>query len=228
MPSVTPKYRGTSGESLIGESEETLIRKGKMLKPYSADLRKGLREYYPDKAAVEDPAWGHPADIFVNEVLNASNWAASMIFNMQEDISAQELRVEYTDLLKALKTTEKKLRAISPDLDRLISADAEPQPLADQIQQMVDYLKAAKPLVDKMPRAKRPEQKKGPIAVDMTEKILSVIKGYDIQLTGEWMPGVRGKKMQIIKILKMVGDEIGLKLKQEAWRKLVQKVMEQS
>lgn len=227
MPSVSAKYKGVSS-SLIDESEEELIKKGRMLKPFSDALREKLRELYPDNLATEDPVWGHPADAFVSEILDASNWAASQVLHLNEEITSEELRAEYTDLIKTLNAADKKLRTISPDLDRLISADAEPLGLADKVRQFLDYLQATKPHVDNLPRAKRPEQKKQHFAADMTEQVVSVIKKYDFEISGSWDPKVRGKQAHIISILGMIGEEIGINLKREAWRKLVKKTIEET
>lgn len=212
-----------------------------MVEPYSDQLRERLRQYYPAKNAFEEDsrdeeekekdefrrasAWGDPADDFVNKLLAASNWAASMIHHMQEDINNETLKAEYADLLKTLEDAEKKLRTISPALDRLISAAAEPENLADQIQEMIGYIVPVKPRVDNMPRAMRPEQKKIPFAKEMVVLVFEVLDEYGIKpIASEGADG-DNNMANAIKILAAIGREIGLSYDPQTWRRHIEEAI---
>jgi len=214
MARAKPQY---TGRTSLGEKP----------KDFSEGLRDLLRKFYPDKKKVNDDVWGHPADNFVNEILAAAIWAKSELYHMKSNVTVEESRLEHADLLQTLISAETKLRSISPDLDRLISPEAEPQGCADQIKQMIDHVKIAAPLLRRLLRARRPEQKKHLIAIEMTKQVMAVIsqEDYGIPITAWVSSGNKNTTSKIIQILKLIGDDIGLEYDPQTWRRFIREAI---
>lgn len=189
---------------------------------FSSEFKRSLREFYPDKESKEDPIWGHPADTFVSEILTIAAQATSALYHMQGDTTSEEKKLEYSDLLKTLKEAEAKLRGISLDLERLLPIDADTLGCADQIGKLLEYLNDANSLVVGLPRSGRPEQKFNPILKEMTAQILSLLSETFEMNHKSWVDPTDGTNMSdTVKVLKLIGDEIGLGYSPNTWRKFI-------
>ena len=122
---------------------------------FSDNLRKAIRNFYPDKNACADPSFGHPADEFVAEVLEEAWWAKSQLHDRLPEGTKAQLRAELTDLLKNAGKLEFKLRNISPDVARLLDINSDPIECADTLAHLVTSLKQAGNTIDKWPQLYR-------------------------------------------------------------------------
>jgi hypothetical protein len=197
---------------------------GVKMEEFSDDLKKALKDFYPNPEAVEDEVWGHPSDRFVREILVATDWTASELHFMQDDVTTGEIHLEFADLLNSLKDSEKKLQTISPDLDRLISIDADPRGCSENIREIIAHLDDARHLIEKLPKSKRPEQKKNPLAKEMIMQVIEVLNNYGISATAWVDEKDKTKPSATIQILKMIGDEIGLSYDVRTWQRFIGEV----
>jgi hypothetical protein len=199
------------------------------LKQHSDKIRERLRDFYMANGLSEqiandseefDEAFSKAAGIdsageFANRIFAATDWAASMIQQMAEEINNEVLEAEYNELLRTLENASEKLKKISPRLDQLIHPNAEPENVAYQIEKIVDYIKTAKPFIEEMQRAKRPEQMKIPIAVEMIKQIFGVLEEYGFD------PTAKENQSKIVKILQPIGTEICLDYDPQTWKRRI-------
>jgi hypothetical protein len=200
---------------------------GKRIPDFSDTLRQTLRAFYPDQNVEPDPVWGHPADAFVETILGEAWWAKSALHAQEFDSTKAEVRVEHEDILKSLRATERKLRSLSPDLDRLLGVDADPLGCADQIALMAKHLTAASEAVERMNKAKKPIDKQYVVAVELALRVLRVLHAYGIPAaaTGDAYFGYTSKA---IEILKLIGDDLGLVRDELTWRDIFIKAKQQA
>lgn len=168
---------------------------------FSKELRDKLRTYYPVKNIEPDPAWGHPADAFVEKVLAEAWYAIDELDYLRFDITKQELRAEQADLLKLLREAEEKLRNLSPDLDRLLlKVGAVPLACEIEVQKLVGSIEDTLPLVDEIPRAPGIREKQHSIAFEMALRVLRVLQEHGIKpaATGDSYSGYSSAAVEIL------------------------------
>jgi hypothetical protein len=208
MPTTKAPYRGDGT--------------GRLIQDFSAELRDELRNFYPDKAAVADRTFGHPADAFVNSVLSAAYEHRARLFFLDFDSTKKELHAEQTDLLESLTSAEGKLRKLSRDFDRALGLDADPLGCADKIQDLIKSVNRAGELIGKLPPAKKRLGKQRELLVPLTIDVLRVLKQYDIAPSATADPESDYKSLSpAVKILKAIGDDIGMVRSLVTWRDLV-------
>ncbi|TQK04957.1 hypothetical protein [Herbaspirillum sp. SJZ107] len=200
---------------------------GKRIPDFSDNLRQKLRAFYPDQNVEADPVWGHPADAFVEAVLSEAWWAKSALHAQEFESTKAEVRVEHADMLKSLLATERKLRNLSPDLDRLLGVDADPLGCADQIALMAKHVEAVSDLVEQMSKAKKPMDKQHAVAVELALRVLRVLQeqGIPAAATGD---SFFGYTSNAIRILKLIGDDLRLVRDELTWRDIIIKAKQQA
>jgi len=190
------------------------------LPDFSDKLKNGLRAFYPNPEAEIDPEWGHPADTFVEAVLGAAWWAKSARYWQRSEISKAEVRAEHADLLKVLRASEYKLRNLSPDHSRVFSVNADPVGWADAISLMIQSMATTAPAIEKLKKARKPIEKQHDVAVELSVLVLRVLQQYGIR------PAATGDcyfeyTSHAVKILKLIGDDLGLVRDELTWRDLI-------
>ena len=205
---------------------------------FSDDLKKRLRDFYPDKEAKTDPTWGSPADVFVSNILAEAWWAKSELHWQSFDLTKPEIRAEHADLLKVLKVAQSKVRSLSPDFDRLLGIDADPRGCADEISRLISRVEHAGDMLNSQPDARRTAEKHHEVAIGMAVRILCALMTYKIKPSGtasSYLPmaditEIRGGKKgdeatryvsDAVLILKAVGDDLGLVLAESTWRDII-------
>jgi hypothetical protein len=180
-------------------------------------LREQLKTFYQGKNADSDEVWTDPANTFVEEVLNEAWWAKSALHAQEYEITKAEVRAEHADLLKSLRAAEHKLRNLSPDLDRLLSVDADPLGCADQIALMAQYVTTASAGVARLRKARKPIDKQHDVAVELAIRVLRVLQAYGIRAaaTGDAYFEYTSKA---VTILKLIGDDLKLGRDRLTWR----------
>jgi hypothetical protein len=159
--------------------------------------------------------------------LSEAWWAKSALHVQEYEITKAEVRAEHVDLLKSLRAIEYKLRNLSPDLDRLLGIDADPLGCADQIALMAQHVITASADVARLSKAKKPVEKQHDIAVEFAIRVLRVLQVYGIPAaaTGDAYFAYTSKA---VKILKLIGDDLGIKRDQLTWRDTIIKAKQQA
>lgn len=214
-----------------------------MPKVFSDELRTKLRSYYPQQNAESCQHFSHPADTFVEYVLSAANNAAADMMWQEFNVTKQELRTEQKDMLKSLKDTQDKLRKLSPPFYRLLENGAAPLGVADSLEEIIRQIEATVPRIDALPQKIHPDQEKHNIAVEMASHVLPVLKANRIKIsatygsytnkkdiTAQGYDGIDSSQYisDAVKILKAIGDDIGLDLVENTWRDIISQVKKSS
>lgn len=179
-----------------------------------------LREFSPDIRAVPDLYFGHPADAFVEAVLGEAWEAKSALIARKYDVTKAESRAELQDLLKTLLAPVHKLRNLSPTVGRLLAVSADPLDCADQIQVLAQHVLALSEDVERMSNAKKPIEKQSEIAIEMAIRVLRILNEYDIPASAT-LHEVAKNASTAVKILKLIGDDLGLVRNELTWRDIV-------
>jgi hypothetical protein len=229
MPTAKARYLG-DGAGRIGDGS------GKIPSAYSSRLRKTIRSYYPQQNAPTCPHFGHPADTFVEHVLCAANNAVADMMWQTSNVTKQELRAEQKDMRKSLTDTRDKLRKLSPSFSSLLEHGVDPLGVADSLDKIISQINAATHRIDALPKKKRPDEAQHDIAFEMAYCVLHVLKANGIEI-----PATCGSYLKTndiadskydgtdiskyisdaIKILKAIGDDIGLVLSESTWRDII-------
>lgn len=200
---------------------------GDPIPDFSDALKVDLRSFYPDHDAKVDPVWGHPADDFVDQVLSEAWWAKSELHRQRFDTTRAEVRAEQADLLKVLQVCERKLRNLSPDVDRLLGVDADPRGCADQIALLIEHAARAGQAIEGLEKARKPNEKRHDVAIEMSLRVLRVLQQFGIRAaaTGD---SYFGYTSDAVKILKLIGDDIGIVRDELTWRDTIIKAKQQA
>jgi len=193
---------------------------GVLIPDFSDSLKNKLRTYYPDQDAETDETFGHPADAFVSHILAEAWWAKARMKDIV--LTKKDVKAEWADLLGRANDLQSKLKTLSHDLDILLGIDADPLGTADKISEFITHVKNASPLIDRLPKAKTSNRRFRAIAVEMSVRVLYVLKrSYQILPAATAGNQVTGTTSVAIQILKAIGDDIGLRLAATTWRDVV-------
>lgn len=229
MQTAKAKYLG-NGAGHIGDGS------GKMARPFSSQLRATLRSYYPQQDAATCPHFGNPADNFVEQVLGAAGNAAADMMWQEFNVTKQELRAEQKDVLKSLNATQNKLRKLSPPFRWLLEDGAAPLRVADSLDAIIRQIEATALGIGSLPIKRGSDAERHDIAIEMAFRVLHVLKDNDIEISATC--GSYNKLNDIttknyngtdvsqyisdaVKILKAIGDDIGLGLANTTWRDII-------
>jgi len=187
---------------------------------FSEKLKNSLRAFYPNPQAEVDPVWGHPAVAFVEALLGAAWEAKSALYWQRLEITKAELVAENADLLKVLQACAYKLQNLSPDHARILAVNADPRGCADTISLMIQAVAAATPAIEQLKKARKPIEKQYGVAVELSFLVLRVLQQYGIR------SGANGDcyfeyASDAVKILKLIGDDLGLVRDNLTWRDLI-------
>lgn len=139
-------------------------------------LQEKLKPFYPDKSAVVDPAWGHPADQWSNVLLDAANGAVTMMFWHSRRHTNEQLRAEQRDLLDTVKKTVRCLTTVSHDLNVLFGSGVDLLGPRDKLAELIPHIEATKAKITAQPRAQKPNEANQLAAVEMAIRTLRVLK----------------------------------------------------
>lgn len=180
-------------------------------------LQEKLRPFYPDKNAVDDSTFGHPADGWANVLLNEANSAISVMLWLRLRLTNEELRAEQADVLATLKKAHFCLSNLSHDFDIMLGVDADIWGCRNKISDLIPRVESATAAIDRLPRANKIRDAQHDAAVEMAIRVGRILNGCGIPMsaTGDAYFGYTSEAIQILKIL---GDEIGIVLAPLTWR----------
>ena len=183
-------------------------------------LQAKLRPFYPDKSATDDETFGHPADGWSNYLLSECESTVSMMLWLRRRRTNEELRAERDDLLRTLNKAVKSLGTVSHDLDILFGGDADLLGVRDKIKELIPPIEASKAKIANLPKARTPKDVNHFAAVEMAIRALRVLKGEGgtVAATADMDLNYISDAVQILKI---IGDELGLKLDETTWKKAI-------
>lgn len=179
-----------------------------------------LMPFYPDKSAEEDPTFGHPAVEWTNYLLSESWSAVSMTLGLVRRRTNEELRVERDDLLQTLNKAVVCLSTVSHDLDIMFGADADVLGTRDKINGLIPCIEDSKTKIANLPKANKSRDANHFAAVEMAIRALRVLKAEG-GTTAATADKDLGYISDAVKILKIIGDELNLRLDETTWKKVI-------
>jgi len=218
MPTAKPRYDGDGS----WKCRQFNLEEWESLK---VNIQQQLRPYYPDKNAAEDRYFGHQADGWANHLLAEANSAVSMMLWLRTRLTNEELRNERLDLLKTLEAATRKLEALSHDLNILLGFDADVPGCSDRIKELIPYLQNAEARIAELPKAKRVAEAQHYAAVEMAINVLRILKNDGIH-PAETADADLGYVSDAVRILKILGDGIGLVMAETTWKGVIKKAKE--
>lgn len=226
MPTDKPQYAGK--------------RAWKMPLDFSEALPDTLATLYRDAFMEDESLDDEQTQKFINAVLSEARFALPELHALDLALTKQEVIAEHDDLLLHLKAVEKKLRDLSPDYNLLLGTQADPLDCADKIGSCANAIldlrahmhEAKSRIVSRTPVLK-PAKIKHDIAVELAIRVLRVLNAYGI--TGAATAGSYTRSTDVtkaavlerqesqyvspaVRMLKCIGDDIGLKLQLTTWR----------
>lgn len=183
-------------------------------------LQKDLRPFYPDKAAVACSQFGHPADEWVAHLLDEAWDAISITHGIGLRLTKEQLLVEQQDMLTTLEKAVRVLSNVSPDLDRLFGLDADILGTRDKIQELIPFIAGSEAQIAGLPRALQRKEVQHAAAVEVAIRVLRLFKDRGGQISAT--ANVDHQYFSdAVKLLKILGDKLGLALDFTTWKKVV-------
>ncbi len=215
MPTAKPRYDGN------GRWKHRHFNEAKW-EALEKQTRKKLRPYYPDKDAMTDPDFGHPADSWANSLLAESESAVSQVLWHCRRLTNAELRAEQNDTLAALKKADQCLSNLSHDLDIMLGVDADVLGCRDRLRELIPRFVATAAAIGRLPRANKLRDAQHEAAVEMAVRVLRVLKDDGIRPAETAYPEL-GCASDAVKILQILGAGLGLCLAQTTWKNVIKK-----
>lgn len=206
MPTAKPKYDKDGSWKEPRQFDEAGWEQAKQA------LQKKLRPFFPDWDAKVDPTFGHPADEWANSLLAEAWSAVSMMLWLRLRLTNEELRAERTDVLAILRKCDQSLSTLSHDFVCLLGIEADVLGCRDKVRALIPFIEATQASIAQLPRARRLREVKHKAAVEMATRVLRALKdsGLSIKATA-----------RNVKILKAIGDTIGLVLSEVTWKDII-------
>jgi len=183
-------------------------------------LREKLKPFYPDKKAIEDPTFGHPADEWTNYLLSEAWGAVSALLWRKRRLTNEQLRAEQADLLGTLKNAADKLSTVSHDLDILFGVDADVLGARDMIRKLIPFVEGSFARIAVLPKASRIKEAQHAAALEMAIRCLRVLKDAGGKVSATAQKDLDDIS-DAIKMLKIIGDALRLYLDETTWKKVV-------
>ena len=209
MPTAKPRYDGDGSWKFRQLSKAEWDELG-------TKIRLKLRPYYPDQNATVDPNLGHPADEWANILLSEAESAVSTILWHHRRCTSAELRAEQADVAAVLKKAENCLSHLSHDFDVMLGVDADVLGCRDKLRELIHRVEAAKAAIAQLPRATKLADAQADACVEMAIRVLSAWKERGGSMAATADSDV-GRASDAVKILKILGDGLGLRIAERTW-----------
>jgi len=220
MPSAKAAFDGDDDWKNPNLSAEKLDR-------IIARLSEELRPFFPNKSAVESEIYGNPADAWVASSVSEARSAIVSTFGLGLRLTNQQLLVEQKEIFTLLKKVAHALESVSPDVDRLFGVKADVLGTRDKIMELLPHVEASQTRIKALPKALKRNEVERAAAVEVAVRVLRIFKdrGGRISATAD---ADTDQVSDAVKILKIMGDELGLCFSMATWKKTVISAMEQA
>ena len=206
-----------------------------MVPDFSATLQRDLRKRFEcfftadqiarHQAFVEGLGTGewqaaHPASDIVSQLLAAA-YPLKVSLDRRKNYARTrgEILAEHADFLKSLRTTQRKLRTLSPDLDRLLGIDADTLGIADLMDDLIGSVERATALVKHHPDYQRARVFNSKVAKELAQAALEIFDANNLTIAAR--VGSAGGASLLISTLKCIGDAMNLYLADKTWKNTV-------
>jgi hypothetical protein len=211
MPTAKPRY-DPDGSWKVRKYDDA------SWKALHTRVQKELRPYYPEKNASADPTFGHPAAAWATGLLEAAHTEVSTTLWLGRRLTSAELRAEQADILKTLEKAEQCLSYLSDDLNIMLDVDV--LDCRDKIRNLIPSIVATEAIIGKRPRAKKLRDVQRKAAERMAICILRMLNDDGISAAATAHTHL-GYVSDAVKILKIIGDALGLRLAEATWKSVI-------
>jgi hypothetical protein len=139
-------------------------------------------------------------------------------------LTKQDIQAECDSVSATLQQARDKLLGLSPDFDNLLGVNADPIGCADALSDMLQRVEDASRLIALLPSKPKPNKTQHVIAVEMATRVLSVAKANGMKISGSGGTHYGGTSSEAAKLLKKIGDEVGLSMAPLTWRNIISEV----
>jgi hypothetical protein len=189
-------------------------------KPPTSD-KPDLVRFSPD---FEGEGARSPEDCFVDDVLRAAEWARDQLDLEASALPRPDVEAELLQLQVLLETVVTKLRTLSRDVLNLLSIDLDPVDCADRNERCQVCIREASTKTKSLDTKMQAHRARAMIAHELAIRVLRVAHGYGMKIAASGSDGSGTYVSDAIKLLKLVGDHIGIKRQLLTWRGIVAKV----
>lgn len=194
---------------------------------FSESVQRQLRNFCPHEESEADE---HPLEVqipFANAVLAEARWAFGALDNAKRHTTKEDTRAEMDSVVRLGKRFSAVLRRLSPDADRQFGVDADPLGVADKVDvlvKQVDVLVKQGELgrieLNSQKRKRRFDEMQNAIGLELAIRVLRVAKEYGLKVTACGQMEF-AYASTAVKLMKCIGDDIGLRLAELTWRDFV-------
>jgi hypothetical protein len=251
--SGSPTFWGIDGEPapIVLEFSDELKTK---LREFFEDSKARKRKYQEAPAKDYEELFGSSADRFVEEVLAETRFVFAEKQYLRASGNKQDTKAEQKNLATKIRSTINRIKKypslakqkdcgelaycllrISPDLDRLLEAAADPRGCAEILERywsgdaskdeaigalngLFRYVIAAGAAL--IPDKLREKELQHGIAVRLAAEILPVLERSLLSITS-YASSAHGGLSDAVMILKAIGDEAGLFFEETVWRSVI-------
>ena len=179
------------------------------------NVQNQLRPFYPDKQAKACPFLWDQADDWASHLLHTAYEAIDSELWYRQRLTNEQLRVEIKFFLSILEKKGKCHIPLSHDLIPLIGdCDLDYYNIDHTF---IPHLQNALSKIGKLPRATKEQDARYEAAVEMTIRVLHILKDWGIPLAATADPD-SGYYSDAVKILKIIGDQLTFELKGTTWK----------
>ncbi len=184
---------------------------------FSGALRRKLLDLCTEDKDVKggDSHWS--AEDVVAIILSEASWAIDEVKEARDALANEDVVAEHEGLLKSVEISLEKLKNISSDYDRLLVAGTDPAGTAHELALLLDNLRESDQVIRNLPEKPKVGTDMNVIAIELTIRVLTILKSYGIKPSTTCDTSL-GYVSKAIKILKAVGDEVGLVYSLHTWK----------
>jgi hypothetical protein len=187
-------------------------------KEFTPQLVETLMGYYAPRPGDHEDTENN----FAQAILTEARWAISELEYHRHDRDRKSVRAERDNVLKGIKKLGKALRTMSRDFDVLLGNDADPLGCTDKMTHLASQIESrvTDERLDSLPKKLLPNQAQSRVSKELTIRILRVLKRYGVSTAITCDPDL-GYISDAVRILKTVGDAIGLDQEYATWRNIM-------
>jgi hypothetical protein len=183
-------------------------------------VRRELRSLYPHNDVEDDPTFGHPADAWASCLLEVAHAAASMWHWLAERLTNEELRAEQAHIPRTLDKAKASLSEMSYDLHNLLDPEVDVLECRDLIGKLIPYIEKSPEKIKTLDRAMKYSEVQHKAALEMAVEVVRFLENDGAPVTAT-ANKVHGYFSNAVKILKVLGDALKLRLDETTWRDLL-------
>lgn len=222
MTTPRARYVVEASEVIVPDFPQSLRRelRKRFERFFTAD-QIGAHRAFVNGLGADDWRVAHPADAIVFELLGVAYPLKVKLYRHKNfALTKGEVLAEHADFLKSLRTMQKKLRSLSPELDRLLGYDADPLGIADLMGDLISRVEFATATAKRHPDLQRDRVFNHEIACEFALAALETLASNDIPpQTSEGKVVIDAKLL--IATLKSIGGAMKLELAENTWKNTI-------